>query len=88
MPAFGPTHKDEEIWKVVAFVQRLPTVTRGGLREDGAPLTLQVHGCVESSHSLAWKTPFRSASRRTRSTNYLFCGGEFSRSAVMDGIRE
>ena len=49
---------------------------------------LQVHGCVESSHSLAWKTPFRSASRRTRSTNYLFCGGEFSRSAVMDGIRE
>ena len=27
MPAFGPTHKDEEIWKVVAFVQRLPTVT-------------------------------------------------------------
>ena len=27
MPAFGSTHKDEEIWKVVAFVQRLPTVT-------------------------------------------------------------
>ncbi len=25
MPAFGPTHKDEEI--SVAFVQRLPTVT-------------------------------------------------------------
>jgi mono/diheme cytochrome c family protein len=24
MPAFGATHKDEEIWKVVAFVQRLP----------------------------------------------------------------
>src|SRR3954447_16034346 len=27
MPAFGSTHKDEEIWKVVAFVQRLPAVT-------------------------------------------------------------
>ena len=27
MPAFGSTHKDEEIWKVVAFIQRLPTVT-------------------------------------------------------------
>ena len=24
MPAFGASHKDEEIWKVVAFVQRLP----------------------------------------------------------------
>jgi hypothetical protein len=29
MPAFGSTHKDEEIWKVVAFVQRLPMVTEG-----------------------------------------------------------
>jgi mono/diheme cytochrome c family protein len=24
MPAFGTTHKDEEIWKIVAFVRRLP----------------------------------------------------------------
>ncbi len=24
MPAFGPTHKDDEIWKLVAFVQKLP----------------------------------------------------------------
>jgi hypothetical protein len=27
MPAFGSTHKDEEIWRVVSFVQRLPRVT-------------------------------------------------------------
>jgi len=27
MPAFGPTHKDEEIWSVVAFVQRLPKMS-------------------------------------------------------------
>ena len=27
MPAFGPSHKDDEIWKVVAFVQRLPKMT-------------------------------------------------------------
>ena len=27
MPAFDSTHKDEEIWKVVAFVQRLPKVS-------------------------------------------------------------
>ena len=27
MPAFGSTHKDEEIWKIVAFVRRLPALT-------------------------------------------------------------
>jgi mono/diheme cytochrome c family protein len=27
MPAFGPTHKDQEIWGIVMFVRRLPSVT-------------------------------------------------------------
>jgi mono/diheme cytochrome c family protein len=27
MPAFGPTHSDEEIWKIVAFVRHLPQLT-------------------------------------------------------------
>jgi len=27
MPAFGPSHKDEEIWSAVAFAQRLPKMT-------------------------------------------------------------
>ena len=27
MPAFGTTHKDEEIWKIVAFVRRLPSLS-------------------------------------------------------------
>ncbi|ACE99650.1 hypothetical protein IP86_17430 [Rhodopseudomonas sp. AAP120] len=27
MPAFGPTHDDERIWAVVAFVRSLPTLT-------------------------------------------------------------
>lgn len=27
MPAFGPTHTDEEIWKIVAFVRHLPDLT-------------------------------------------------------------
>jgi mono/diheme cytochrome c family protein len=27
MPAFGPTHKDEEIWKLVAFLRHLPELT-------------------------------------------------------------
>lgn len=27
MPAFGPTHKDEELWKMVAFMRHLPELT-------------------------------------------------------------
>ncbi len=27
MPAFGPTHTDEEIWKIVAFIRHLPALT-------------------------------------------------------------
>ena len=27
MPAFGPTHTDEEIWKIVAFIRHLPNLT-------------------------------------------------------------
>jgi mono/diheme cytochrome c family protein len=27
MPAFGPTHSDEEIWKIVAFLRRLPELS-------------------------------------------------------------
>lgn len=26
MPAFGPTHSDEELWLLVAFLQRLPNI--------------------------------------------------------------
>jgi mono/diheme cytochrome c family protein len=28
MPAFAPTHTDEQIWKIVAFVRHLPKLTR------------------------------------------------------------
>ena len=28
MPAFSPTHKEQEIWKIVAFVRHLPEVTK------------------------------------------------------------
>ncbi len=27
MPAFGPTHKDEEIWTLVTFMRHLPELT-------------------------------------------------------------
>jgi mono/diheme cytochrome c family protein len=36
MPAFGPTHTDEEIWKIVAFLRHLPELTaeeKDSLRE-------------------------------------------------------
>jgi mono/diheme cytochrome c family protein len=39
MPAFGPTHKDEEIWKLVAFLRHLPALTaeeQKALRPEGS----------------------------------------------------
>jgi mono/diheme cytochrome c family protein len=33
MPAFGPTHKDEELWAIVAFLKRLPDLTPEEYRE-------------------------------------------------------
>jgi mono/diheme cytochrome c family protein len=33
MPAFGLTHKDEEIWKIVAFVRHLPALSSEEQRE-------------------------------------------------------
>jgi mono/diheme cytochrome c family protein len=28
MPAFGPIHSDDIIWSIVAFTQKLPTMTK------------------------------------------------------------
>jgi mono/diheme cytochrome c family protein len=28
MPAFGPTHKDDELWELVAFLRHLPELTK------------------------------------------------------------
>jgi mono/diheme cytochrome c family protein len=33
MPAFSPTHSDEEIWKIVAFVRHLPKLTDAEVAE-------------------------------------------------------
>ncbi len=27
MPAFGPSHSDQEIWSIVAFLKQLPDLT-------------------------------------------------------------
>lgn len=40
MPAWGPTHSDERIWNMVAFLQRLPTLSEAQyqiLTARGAP---------------------------------------------------
>ena len=37
MPAFGPTHTDDDIWKIVAFIRQLPDLTpqeRNSLRAE------------------------------------------------------
>lgn len=39
MPAFGPTHKDEEIWKIVAFLRRLPELTPEEEKELAGPVS-------------------------------------------------
>ena len=28
MPAFGKTHNDEKIWAIVAFIEKLPEMTK------------------------------------------------------------
>ncbi|MEN8183398.1 MAG: cytochrome c [Myxococcota bacterium] len=48
MPAFGPTHSDEELWEVVALVGRLPRLSRGEYRGLVAS-----HAARESGHSHA-----------------------------------
>lgn len=47
MPTFGPTHKDEEIWALVAFLQKLPEVSPENyhqmVHEAGLPESPGVH---------------------------------------------
>lgn len=60
MPAFGPTHTDEQLWQVVALVARLPRLSAAeyralvGAKTDAAPAPAHVHGPDERrghSHS-------------------------------------
>ena len=37
MPAFAPTHTEDEIWKMVAFVRHLPNLTQ----EERSRLTVK-----------------------------------------------
>ena len=46
MPAFGPTHRDEEIWKIVTFLRHLPELTpeEGKALGEGAGKPEQAEG--------------------------------------------
>jgi hypothetical protein len=52
MPAFSPTHTDEEIWKVVAFIRHMPDLSQraphegtvDSLTKDSAQSDHPAHG--------------------------------------------
>ena len=46
MPGFGPTHENEEIWKIVAFLRHLPEITA----EEEKLLKTSGEGESEHSH--------------------------------------
>ncbi len=49
MPAFGPTHREEDIWRIVAFVRHLPELTseeENALGSGGEP---ESHAAAEES---------------------------------------
>lgn len=52
MPAFGPTHSDEELWGIVAFMQKLPDLSPEkykGLKEESEKKP-QEHNHRDHSH--------------------------------------
>jgi len=44
MPAWGPTHDDEEIWAMVAFLRKLPKLDAAAYRQLTGPGGDHVHG--------------------------------------------
>ena len=44
MPAFGPTHTDEEIWAMVAFLRRLPQMSAQEYRQIAARVEKDAEG--------------------------------------------
>jgi mono/diheme cytochrome c family protein len=52
MPAFGPTHKEETLWSIVAFLRRLPNLTPQEYKAMVEAAGLQ-EGAGEQAHSHA-----------------------------------
>lgn len=52
MPAFGPTHSDDEIWKMVAAVRQLPDLTQKQRKQlEAASGSCHEHGSGSGHHS-------------------------------------
>ena len=54
MPAWGPTHDDETLWSVVAFLQKLPALDEKSYRDlvgKAAPHEPMSHGTEVREHS-------------------------------------
>jgi len=52
MPAFGPTHSDEELWGIVAIMQKLPELSAEdykAMKEDSEKIP-QEHNHGDHSH--------------------------------------
>lgn len=60
MPAFGPTHSDEEIWGIVAFLERLPEMTPEEYAGWEARYSAGADSTSDDGHSHAPGTPAHS----------------------------
>jgi len=49
MPAFGPSHTDDEIWHIVAYVRHLPNLTDGEEKSLRLPASENEHRHAESA---------------------------------------
>ena len=68
MPAFRSGHSEEQTWRLVAFVRRLPAVTPGDLATPAEALTIVIDGTafqpaeqtVTAGHTVTWinRDPF------------------------------
>lgn len=67
MPAFGPTHTDEQIWKIVAFVRHLPHLTAQERQSLQAATSEGAHH-PESSTNAAPANPGKNSSSPRPST--------------------
>lgn len=50
MPAFGPTHKPEEIWKIVAFLRHLPELSAAEQKALKGSVEVEESHPAESHH--------------------------------------
>jgi len=69
MPAFGATHDDHELWKIVAFVQELPGMSPGEYQQrTGRDARGSSHTTREHVSSACSKRPVTGRSKKRRAS--------------------